>query len=171
MVKIAKRHPLYKEHEAQWRRMRDVLGGSDRVKAAGEKYLPRLGGQTQLDPSSDTEIVITSYESYKFRAVFLEATSRTSEALAGMIRRKKEEVIWPTTEAKILERAGRGLESFSELATQAVEEMLGIGWFGHLVDMGKNGGRPFVATYKGETITDWAEDVVDDRVIPVRALE
>ena len=43
---------LHAEYEAMlpsWTRARDVLAGEDAVKAAGEKYLPRLDAQTDED--------------------------------------------------------------------------------------------------------------------------
>ena len=35
-------HPDYDASALEWSRARDVLAGEDAVKAAGEKYLPRL---------------------------------------------------------------------------------------------------------------------------------
>ena len=39
-------HPDYDASALDWSRARDVLSGEDAVKAAGEKYLPRLDTQT-----------------------------------------------------------------------------------------------------------------------------
>jgi hypothetical protein len=39
-------HPDYDASALDWSRARDVLSGEDAVKAAGEKYLPRLDSQT-----------------------------------------------------------------------------------------------------------------------------
>jgi hypothetical protein len=35
-------HPDYDTSAVDWSRARDVMAGEDAVKAAGEKYLPRL---------------------------------------------------------------------------------------------------------------------------------
>ena len=39
-------HPEYDASLPAWQRARDVLAGEDAVKAAGEKYLPRLDSQS-----------------------------------------------------------------------------------------------------------------------------
>ena len=39
-------HAEYESGAAQWSRARDVLAGEDAVKAAGERYLPRLDSQS-----------------------------------------------------------------------------------------------------------------------------
>jgi hypothetical protein len=64
---------------AAWSRARDVLGGEEAVKAAGEKYLVKLASQ------SDEE-----YQAYKMRAAFFNATVRTLAGdwvkMAGAVR-------------------------------------------------------------------------------------
>src|SRR5438034_10678346 len=73
------------EHDASlpaWQRARDVLAGEDAVKAAGEKYLPRLDSQT------DDE-----YEAYKARASFFGATARTLEEYLDLIFRHAPVVV------------------------------------------------------------------------------
>lgn len=50
----------------QWSRARDVLAGEDAVKAAGERYLPKMASQTDAE-----------YGVYTARASFFGATSRT----------------------------------------------------------------------------------------------
>jgi hypothetical protein len=70
-------HPDYDLMMAAWSRARDVLGGEEAVKAAGEKYLVKLASQ------SDEE-----YQAYKMRAAFFNATARTLAGYIGMIFRK-----------------------------------------------------------------------------------
>jgi len=65
-------HPDYDAALASWQRARNVIGGEDPVKAAGELYLPRLTGQ------SDDE-----YNAYRARASFFNATSRTGDGCVG----------------------------------------------------------------------------------------
>ena len=64
---ISSTHPDYDASAALWSRARDVLAGEDAVKAAGEKYLPRL------DSQSDEE-----YAAYKARASLFGAAARTT---------------------------------------------------------------------------------------------
>ena len=58
----------------QWSRARDVIAGEDAVKAAGEKYLPRLDSQSEEE-----------YGAYKARASFFGATARPLEEYLDLI--------------------------------------------------------------------------------------
>ena len=60
-----------------WTRARDVLSGEDAVKAAGERYLPRLDAQTDED-----------YLAYLMRGCFFNATARTADGYVGLIFRR-----------------------------------------------------------------------------------
>lgn len=62
-------HPDYDTSAVDWSRVRDVMAGEDAVKAAGEKYLPRLDSQTDEE-----------FAAYVERASFFNATARTAEA-------------------------------------------------------------------------------------------
>jgi len=46
-VPISSTHAKYDASAAAWARARDVLAGEDAVKAAGERYLPRLDSQSE----------------------------------------------------------------------------------------------------------------------------
>ncbi|HEY5909303.1 MAG TPA: hypothetical protein VJA21_01730 [Verrucomicrobiae bacterium] len=62
---------------AAWSRARDVLAGEDAVKAAGERYLPRLDSQSEEE-----------YAAYKARASFFGATARTLEEYLDLVFRR-----------------------------------------------------------------------------------
>jgi hypothetical protein len=70
-------HRDYEASAPQWARARDVLSGEDAVKAAGEKYLPRLDSQSEEE-----------YSAYKARASFFGATARTLEEYLDLIFRR-----------------------------------------------------------------------------------
>ncbi len=70
-------HADYDAALANWIRVRDLLAGEDAVKAAGEKYLPRLEGQSDED-----------YDAYKMRATFFNTTRRAADAFVGLLFRK-----------------------------------------------------------------------------------
>jgi len=70
-------HPEYDASAAEWLRARNVLAGEDAVKAAGERYLPRLDSQT------DDELA-----AYRRRASFFNATARTADGYIGLIFRR-----------------------------------------------------------------------------------
>jgi len=71
-------HPDYTRYAKFWRRCRDVIGGSDEVKAREEVYLPRLNGHGASD-----------YKRYLDGSVFYNVTGKTADALHGMIFRKE----------------------------------------------------------------------------------
>jgi hypothetical protein len=73
---IDSRHPDHTTLAPTWSRARDVLAGEDAVKAAAEKYLPRLESQT------DDE-----YNAYRTRAAFFGATARTLEKCLALVFR------------------------------------------------------------------------------------
>src|SRR5512138_2232718 len=70
-------HADYDGFLPAWSRARDVLAGEDAVKAASERYLPRL------DSQSDEE-----YAAYKARASFFGATARTVKEYLDLVFRK-----------------------------------------------------------------------------------
>src|SRR5258705_481023 len=70
-------HPDYDASLPAWQRARDVLAGEDAVKAAGEKYLPRLDSQSEEE-----------YVSYRKRTAFFNATARTLEEYLDLIFRR-----------------------------------------------------------------------------------
>src|SRR5215471_10572818 len=71
-------HPDYDAALPAWLRARDVVAGEDAVKAAGERYLPRLDSQLDED-----------FNAYKQRALFFNATARTADGFVGLIFRRE----------------------------------------------------------------------------------
>ena len=69
-------HPDYDASLPAWLRARDVIAGEDAVKSGGEKYLPRLGAQTDEE-----------YDAYRARASLFNATARTADGSLGLPRR------------------------------------------------------------------------------------
>ena len=70
-------HPEYDAAAQGWSRARDVLAGEDAIKAAKERYLPRLDSQSDED-----------YAAYLMRASFFGATARTLEEFLDLIFRR-----------------------------------------------------------------------------------
>ncbi len=159
-------HPLLVERINQITRSRDTYEGSDSIKSnrqmaystrstmggVDEEYLPKLSGQ-------DTE----EYESYKGRAVFYAAMSRTVTALVGAIDRKPPEV----TNAKALKDflsdvTGTGV-SFAEFLKEVETEVMISGRAVIAVDR-KNStdNRPYLIWYRNEDVTNWFSEQLTD---------
>src|SRR5262249_24591536 len=138
---VDSRHADYDGSAAKWARARDVLAGEDAVKAAGEKYLPRL------DSQSDDE-----YAAYKTRASFFGATARTLEEYLDLVFRRAPVVrIGECLKAFVAECDVWGW-SCLRYARRVVSEVLGVGRAGSLVLWD---GRPVVSMWRAESILNW----------------
>jgi hypothetical protein len=144
--------------EARWQKCRDALGGEDRIKGAGRIYVPELSGQT-----------LEEYDAYLSRGMFYNASARTVEGLSGAILRKPSDLEWPEAQKDALENMGVSGQTYEQIEKKTVDEVLGLGRFGHLVDApsGKEGGEPFVSLWKAENIISWEEKEIEGRMMPV----
>lgn len=139
---IDSKHPYYKAYEDQWVDCRNCYDGQKAVKEAGERYLPRLSGQ------SDAE-----YKAYKTRALFYSITSKTISALVGMALDQPPGLKYPDSMRSYFEdHAG---VQFSECLSATILEILLMGRFGTLVDRPAGGGEPYLTLYTTENIINW----------------
>ena len=189
-------HAEYDASLAAWLRVRDVMAGEDAVKRAGERYLPRLDAQTDLE-----------FAGYLARACFFNATARTADGYiglifrraplvrlpdAGVVRRQRivsaaermlrsEQPLSPGIRA---ERSGggsgvaRALEDFANdvdmrgtslygYAKDVVYEVVAIGRAGTLVDWeGAVEDRAYATLYRAEDILNWRVERVNGRNVP-----
>ena len=120
---VNRTHAEYDATAPAWSRARDVLAGEDAVKAAGDKYLPRLDSQSEEE-----------YAAYKARASFFGATARTLAEYLDLIFRRGPVVA--VDERKALEQfvSDCDLEGmdFVRYARQVVSEVLSVGRGGSL---------------------------------------
>ena len=145
-------HVDYARHHAIWRRIRDVLAGQDAIHAAGERYLPRLKGQSEAD-----------YSAYKSRGTFHDAASRTVDGFVGAIFRKPPSVDIPEPFAALADDVTGSGVSLAAFATVAAREVIALGRYGILVDAPGAGGSAFAAGYTAESIVNWREERIDGR--------
>lgn len=156
MDKDAK-HESYTEFFPVWKTCRDACTGQRAIHKGGEMYLPRLSGQSAF-----------SYEAYKRRANFFNATGRTVEAMQGLVFRKQPVIELPTGADDWYEDINMQGKSLEGLAVECVEEVLKVGRGGILVDYPQTSGetltieraralnlRPYMTFYKAEDIEDW----------------
>lgn len=145
---------------AQWRRVRDCVGGADDVRAAGTLHLPKLSDMTSGE-----------YKSYALRPAFFEATARTRAAMTGVAFAKPVNVELPSALdpfALDIDAAGTTLNEF---ATHLVDEMQTTG-FGFLYvqhtgtadaaeSLAAVSGRPILEFYPAEAVLDYKMGVVN----------
>src|SRR5687767_3461152 len=128
-MRVDSRHPMYDEFLPKWARARDMIAGEDRVKEAGEAYLPRLDSQTDAE-----------YLGYVQRASFVYATGRTSEGFQGMVFRRDPIIKLPEpgkTASDVLARFNTDANLFGTslylYSKSIAEEILDVGRAGTLV--------------------------------------
>jgi hypothetical protein len=155
-------HREYEEQAEAWQRARDVIGGEDKIKAAGEKYLPRLEAQ------SDEE-----YKAYKDRATLFNATARTLAGYVGMIFRRPPYLRLPPPASAIgkvmaeftndVDMLGTSLYGY---AKAVVNEVISVGRCGTLIDWESQGeNRAYTVLYQAEQILNWRVERVNGRSI------
>lgn len=140
-------HPEYKQYIDRWQKCRDTYAGEEAVKAKNDTYLPML--------SSMKSVKDEKYLSYKARAMFYSATSRTVEGLVGMAMRKPYKAEFPSQYEHLEEdfnNGGMTLENFIKLL---LSEVCLTARAGLLVDYAAIDKRPYTALYPAENITNW----------------
>ena len=160
---ITTRHPALAALEDQIRRSRDCYKGTDAIKRTSnmfsadisgvdKEYLPMLSGQDRQQ-----------YDSYKNRAVFYGAMSRTVTALVGAIDRKPPQIKnGEALEPFMNDVTGTGV-SLAEFLKDVEEEVMISGRAVVCIDR-KNSqdNRPYLVWYKSEDCTNWfSEDFTD----------
>lgn len=156
-------HVAYAANAAAWLRARDVLAGEDTVKAAGDRYLPKLESQT------DDE-----FSAYKSRASFFNATGRTLDGYSGLIFRREPFVKVPEGGTAIAAALAQFVNDCDMLGTSLtgyakdlVTEIIGVGRAGSLVDWeGEFENRAYVSLYQAEQIINWRVERVNGRNVP-----
>jgi hypothetical protein len=153
-------HLDYDANIAAWQRARDVFAGEDAVKAAAEKYLPRL------DSQDDKE-----YLAYKNRASFFNASARTADGFVGLIFRRDPTFKLPETQngitaalTEFVEDADMLGTSLSAFSKKLVTEIINVGRAGTLIDWNDEAEqRAYAVAYSAEDIINWHTERVNGR--------
>lgn len=139
------RHPLYDEHTKMWRRCRIAVEGQDAVKAAGTDFLPPL-----TDQNSD------SYNRYKTRALFYDASARTTQSMVGSLTAKEPELVVPKQNEEFFDSLVPKITPIKSFIRSIAKEIIVVGRTGILVDMSAdNDGDPYLIRYNAEDIINW----------------
>jgi hypothetical protein len=161
-VPVNSHHADYDAALSEWQRARDVVGGEDLVKAAGDKYIPRLDSQTEED-----------FAAYVRRANFYNATGRTVEGYVGLMFRRAP-IVWEFGPGAAhsegvaaflddVDLLGTSMESY---VRSLAWEVLTVGRGGTLVDWEETAEqRAFVAFYAAEQIINWRTRRVEGRSV------
>jgi len=159
-VPVNSTHPDYDANLPAWLRARDVFAGEDAVKAAAEKYLPRLDCQDDTD-----------YRAYKNRASFFNASARTADGFVGLIFRRDPTFKLPDANNGISAALNEFVEdadmlgtSLSAFAKKLVTEIINVGRAGTLIDWNDEAEqRAYAVAYSTEDIINWHTERVNGR--------
>ena len=139
-------HPSYIKYSNQWARIRDTFEGSDAVKAQGEKYLPKLQGQS-------TE----QFDAYKMRALYFDGVERTVRGLVGAVMRVDAIIEAPAKLVALFDDITDTGVSLNNLISIMLQEQILIARQGLLIDYNE---RPYIVHYMTEQITNWFDDKI-----------
>ncbi len=160
-------HPDYDKKIEQWTRVRDAVAGSDAIKSAGAKYLPRLKDQSEED-----------YQAYKTRASWLGATWTTIRGFKGMLLRKPPAIDIAESLQPMLDDVTMTGKTIYDLLDQVADEMLETKRPGILVDYPQaetegmtraqaeaSNLRPSLAFYPAESIINWRRERINNAFV------
>jgi hypothetical protein len=163
---VTSTHPTYDDAAERWQTVRDAIAGQQAIKAAGTRYLPGFVPEDK-----------DRYKAYKLRARFLNITGRTKQALVGAVFRRKGQCDLPATIEYLRENADGGGESIEQIAKRAVDELIGTGRYGLLVDypqaepgmtreqVAALNLQATIAPYCAEAITHWKTSAVNGKQV------
>ena len=174
-------HPLYALNAPEWQMIRDCVDGERTVKARGPKYLPHPSSFDSADPKE-----VKRYKAYKQRAVFLNATARTLNALLGVAFAKPVTInITGPLKTLVDDVDGSGMP-LTQLLRGTMSEVLQSGRAGFLVDYDRPaqfdeqgipiaqtaeemaGHRPIVKLYSADQIINWRSANGKDVLVVLR---
>jgi len=156
-------HPLYEKRRKQWSIIRDCVEGELAVKAAGEKYLPRMSGQTD-----------EQYDAYRTRARWNNYLAQNLSGLHGLVFRRNPVSTSASDELNksgYLDNIDRRGTNLYQFLSNSVYDVMQTSWGGFLVDMPLAGEmnlleaeelgiRPYLRYYPAESIINWGYQVI-----------
>lgn len=137
-------HPEYKKYAPQWEKCRCVLEGEEAVKEKGQIYLPLVSSKQKAD----------SYASYKKRALFFNAVSRTAQALLGFLFRKPVILTPPRQNESFFDSLPVAADNFEIFIKGVSVEIINVGRTGIICDVFGDG-TPRLAKYRAEDVINW----------------
>ena len=162
-------HHEYSEYRECWDKCRAVVEGEEEVHERKEKDLPRLSGQ------SDDE-----YKAYVKRTPFFNASGRTVEGMVGLVFRKAPIVTAPAAVLAMLDDVTLTGITAENFANNLLTEVETVNRVGVLVEYprAETAGRtvaevqalnlrPYLTTYKAESIINWRVARVANVMRPV----
>nr|DAF54250.1 MAG TPA: portal [Siphoviridae sp. ctFRY1] len=180
-VNVDNQHPLYARIAPEWKMIRDCVAGERAVKACGPLYLPFPSSGDNTDPKAKAR-----YKAYKQRAVFLNATARTLNALLGIAFAKPVSMNLTGKIAELIDDVDGSGMPLPQLLRGAMSEVLQSGRAGFMVDYDRQAHfdelgnvvpqtaaemamhRPLIKLYSAEQIINWRQTHGKDTLIVLK---
>ena len=147
----------YAENRNRWRKCRDFVEGSDRVKDGGELYVPRPSGLNDKE-----------FRDYIQRGAFFNASQRTVDSLVGLVMAKPPVVEMGAGLAALADYIDGAGSTAEDFARDAVFDVLVTGGGCAVVDRPETpqgvttrlqeqamGLRPYASWYPVENVLEW----------------
>lgn len=153
-MKVNEQDKQSQTHSHRHELLRTLRGGTDAMREAGERYLPREPGEVpfKVEKAYRTQYV-DPYENRLKRTTLFNAVDRTADSYRGKVFAKPLTV--ETSDQRLQEFAsnvdGHGT-TLAGLAAQAFDDLLWLGSGGFMVDTPQDGGRPFAVWYEAGSI-------------------
>ena len=142
--KVNHLHNEYSDWAEKANKCRTFIDGETMVKREGEKYLPKLSGQTTQE-----------YNQMRDRTLFYAASKRTKMALSGAVHRKNAIVTVDSGYEEYLNDITLTETPFNVFAKEATDEILTTGRFVICTDWDEAMQRPYLRGYNGESLINF----------------
>lgn len=130
--------------------LRTLRGGTDAMRSAGEKYLPREPGEQPFRIEKGGSVqTVDPYKARLLRTTLFNAVDRTADSHRGKVFAKPLAVEMSDSrlEEFVADADGQGT-SLAGLASQAFDDLMWLGCGGFMVDTPADGGRPYAVWYE-----------------------
>jgi hypothetical protein len=163
-MSVKSTHPAYDDLADTWKTCRDVVAGTRKLHEAGERYLPKLSGETP-----------DSYKARLGRTVLYNASWRTIMGFQGLLFRKPAVINVPESLKSLMDDVTASGVSLRMLALDITEECLTLSRVGIWVnyppvdasvtkaDAAILNHRPSLKMWKAEAIYNWRTDRINNR--------
>lgn len=144
--------------------IRTLIAGDRAVKSAGEKYVPRLSGNSNEE-----------YNAYISRPSYENYVARVQDGLCGLAFAKPAQFTYPASLQNIVDDISLSDLSLNDFSTEFLREVLTVGRCGMLIDFPNVGVqtttvaqleqmniRPYAKIYKSESIINWRYKTVNN---------
>lgn len=162
---IDTKHPSYDKFRPDWDMLRDFYAGPQKVRDAGEKYLPPTEGM-RIDGLEKDKPGYNAYNSYRNRARVPDYVKEAVEVLVGLLHQKEALIELPAQLEYLRTKASSSGEPLNALYRRISVEQISTGRLGLLVDMPETpdpaNPNPWIALYVAESLINWDDNTETD---------